>query len=141
MNCEPHKERLGKEVKATRNIAGTPMCENCYKGRPLQEVTSVVAVPNAGGSLEVSAIAAQLGKRGGMETAKKGPEYFEQLQAKRKTFKGKERLSWEREVKLLLRASAILKKENYLDDHAMCKAAYEILISVPCEKLEEKGFM
>jgi hypothetical protein len=32
--------------------------------------------------------AATLGKKGGRQTAKKGPEYFRQLAAKRKEFKG-----------------------------------------------------
>lgn len=34
------------------------------------------------------AMAAQLGKKGGVTTAKRGPEYFRQLAAKRKTFGG-----------------------------------------------------
>lgn len=133
LNCAPHKERLGQRVRATREISGTSMCEECYKGKPLKEVTQDV-------TKEVSTAAAQLGKRGGTETAKRGPEYFREIQAKRKT-KGANRLSWDRETKILLKAAAILKKENFLNNAEMCKAAYEVLISVPCEKLEEKGFL
>jgi hypothetical protein len=34
------------------------------------------------------AMAAQLGRKGGTQTAKRGPEYFRQLAGKRKTFGG-----------------------------------------------------
>jgi hypothetical protein len=34
--CAPHLERLGLKVPAAVEIAGTPMCRDCYKGQPLR---------------------------------------------------------------------------------------------------------
>lgn len=30
--CEPHEERAGRRIRATRNVNGTPMCERCFRG-------------------------------------------------------------------------------------------------------------
>ena len=33
--CAPHFRRTGKKVKATRMVAEEPMCEFCFRGRPV----------------------------------------------------------------------------------------------------------
>jgi len=34
--CEPHFEHAGKQVAATRKVAGTPMCDKCFDGKPVK---------------------------------------------------------------------------------------------------------
>jgi hypothetical protein len=33
--CEPHEERAGQRIEATRKVNGTPMCERCFRGFPV----------------------------------------------------------------------------------------------------------
>ena len=35
--CEPHTERAGRRVPATRNVSGTPMCERCFRGYAIRK--------------------------------------------------------------------------------------------------------
>ena len=35
--CEPHTERAGQRVPATRKVNGTPMCERCFRGDAIRK--------------------------------------------------------------------------------------------------------
>jgi len=49
--CEPHQDR-GFYVAAAKDVAGTPMCEACFSGRPvsLEELTGELSDSRAMGT-------------------------------------------------------------------------------------------
>ena len=49
--CEPHQDR-GFSVAAAKEVAGTPMCEACFSGRPvsLEELTGELSDSRAMGT-------------------------------------------------------------------------------------------
>ncbi|MBI2815812.1 MAG: hypothetical protein HYX72_02615 [Acidobacteria bacterium] len=50
--------------------------------------SSPMKCPHCGKKISDSMVAAEAGRLGGKKTAKRGPEYFREIAAKRKSFKG-----------------------------------------------------
>jgi hypothetical protein len=51
--CEPHQDR-GFFVAAAKEVAGTPMCEACFTGKPVINVVELAGEPGDTRGLEAA---------------------------------------------------------------------------------------
>jgi hypothetical protein len=80
------------DLKALRNLISEAqtllMTTNLPEGRSQRANELLTAAVDLADDLLEQSPAATLGAKGGKQTAKRGPEYFRQIAAKRKSFKG-----------------------------------------------------
>jgi len=80
------------DLKALRNLISEAqtllMTTNLPEGRSQRANELLAAAVHLADDLLEQSPAATLGAKGGKQTAKKGSEYFRQIAAKRKSFKG-----------------------------------------------------
>ena len=42
--CEPHLRRTGERVQATRTVNGEPMCDACFRGKPIHALEEEIRI-------------------------------------------------------------------------------------------------